>query len=168
MGLKHKDFPKIKLVYSDSYSETVPQIFFYLFQTILLNNYALESEGVFRLSCNREQLNNLILRLQCGDFQVIPVFKSLPHEVAGLIKEILRELKVPVCNFSIYPKFRDIKDSSNIDQIVDLLHEMEKEDSDLLMYIVGSLNKVQKRQDVNKMTTYNLAVILSPNLFRPE
>lgn len=88
--------------------------------------------------------------------------------MAGLIKEILRELEQPICNFSIYPKFRDIKDSSNIDQIVDLLQEMEISDRDLLMYIVGSLNKVQKRQGVNKMTTYNLAVILSPNLFRPE
>ena len=97
-------------------------------------------------------------------------FKDCPNEVANFMKEILRSLEQPVCPFEKYPEFRDLpklmSPQKKLESVVVLLRDLPDINRVTLLYLARFFNKVSTYQDKNKMTAYNLAVIITPNLFR--
>jgi hypothetical protein len=97
-------------------------------------------------------------------------FKDCPNEVANFMKEILRSLEQPVCPFEKYPEFRDLpklmSPQKKLESIVTLLRDLPDINRVTLLYLARFFNEVSTYQDKNKMTAYNLAVIITPNLFR--
>jgi hypothetical protein len=86
------------------------------------------------------------------------------------MKEILRELQEPICPFEKYEEFRDLSKlltpSQKLDQIVALLRDLPELNRNTLLYLARFFWEVQTHSAKNKMTAYNLAVIVTPNLFR--
>lgn len=86
------------------------------------------------------------------------------------MKEILRELQEPVCPWEKYAEFRDLSKlltpSQKLASIVTLLRDLPELNRSTLLYLARFFNMVQSHSEFNKMTAYNLAVIVTPNLFR--
>jgi hypothetical protein len=82
----------------------------------------------------------------------------------------LRELTEPVCPFEKYPDFRDINKllspSQKLDLIVTLLRDLPELNRSTLLYLARFFNKVSSYSAKNLMNAYNVAVIITPNLFR--
>lgn len=108
--------------------------------------------------------------MQLGDFSILDKFKENPNEIANFLKEILRELTQPVCPFDKYPDFRDLSKhlspQQKLDNIVTLLRDLPPLNRTTLLYLARFFHKVSTFAAVNLMSPYNLAVIITPNLFR--
>jgi len=69
------------------------------------------SEGIFRVNGERAKIEELSIYLTMGDFSILQKYEDSPNEVANFMKELIRELREPVCPFNKYPSFRDIERS---------------------------------------------------------
>jgi hypothetical protein len=105
-----------------------------------------------------------------GNFGILKNYTNSPNEVANFLKEILRELVEPVCPFSQYERFRDISKTLTQEQklakIIDLLQGLEELNRSTLIYLARFFKKVSEHEAKNKMGMYNLAIIITPNLFK--
>jgi hypothetical protein len=92
-----------------------------------------------------------------------------PHEVANCLKVILRNLSEPVCPFALYPRFRDLSKTQSkedrFEEIIELLQLMPTLNRNLLIHLARFFSIVCSHSEDNKMPAYNLAVVVTPNLF---
>ena len=90
--------------------------------------------------------------------------------MANFLKEILRELTAPVCPFDNYTSFRDLPKNltpqQKLEQIVTLLRDLPELNRCTLLYLARFFHEVSTHSEANLMNPYNLAVIITPNLFR--
>ena len=95
-----------------------------------------------------------------------------PHDIANFLKQILRELAEPICPFNLYSKFRDMEKTDSreekLNELAEYLLMMPLLNRTTLLYIVSFFRKVATYEDQNKMTAYNLAVVITPNIFRSK
>ena len=94
-----------------------------------------------------------------------------PHIVANYLKRLLREMKSPLIPFHLYEDFGNLNDKDNDDErfieikrLVGLLSEQRK---NVLKFLLEFFLEVVSHENENKMTTYNIAVTVGPNIFRP-
>lgn len=108
--------------------------------------------------------------MSLGDYSVLKDYKDSPNEVANFLKEILRELAEPLCPNDKYENFRDIPKTftpeQKLEKIVDLMFGLPELNRHTLLYLARFFNRIVSYQEFNKMNSYNIAVILSPNIFR--
>lgn len=93
--------------------------------------------------------------------------------MAGIIKKVFDKMPNPLIPFDIYgkliAKWREVKDGK---KQIKMLSKCYKKIPELnyrtFVFIVGFLSTISKYEQVNKMTTYNMAVVFAPCFFRPE
>jgi len=94
------------------------------------------------------------------------------HEIANFFKQIIRELAEPIVPFKDYSKFRDMEMGGSLEeklnQLADYLMLMPKLNRNTLLFIIRFFRKVATYEEFNKMTAYNLAVVVTPNIFRSK
>jgi len=130
---------------------------------------ALETEGLFRRSASVAVVREVQFRINTGE--VIDFQKEFPgdyHLAAVILKTFLRELKEPLMTFELFDeivRFQRLNKEERTMMVKMLILEKLPEDNyTVLKYLTRFLAKVQDRSDLNKMTSFNLAVVFGPNL----
>lgn len=106
------------------------------------------------------------------DFYKLRMMADNANEVANFLKEMLREMVEPVCPFALYPRFRDmeagLKAEDRLDAIIEILQLMPVLNRNTLLYLARFFQKISTYSKDNMMPAYNLAVVVTPNLFRSK
>lgn len=126
----------------------------------------LEVEGIFRRSANAAVVRELQTKIDQGeniDFEIQDV-----HIAAVLLKTFLRELSHPLLTYQLFDSilhFTDLPKESRLGYCQDLIiKKLPDQNYVVLKFLVEFISLVVDRQDMNKMTAANLAVVFGPNL----
>lgn len=93
------------------------------------------------------------------------------NTVAGVLKQYLRELPIPLIPFESYQAFIDsMRLDTNASQVYALksaLSRLSKPHFNSLRYLIDHLERVAQHCDKNLMTSDNLGVVFGPTVMRP-
>ncbi|XP_072530534.1 uncharacterized protein [Salminus brasiliensis] len=125
------------------------------------------SEGLFRKSGSVVRLKALRARLDKGEDCLST---ALPCDVASLVKQFFYELPCPVFPAVLLQAFTRAQhlateeERSAATQLVSCL--VPEMNSSTLRFFFSFLSQISLRASENKMDSYNLSVVLTPNLFQ--
>jgi len=127
-----------------------------------------EAEGIFRLAGNLKRARYLRVLFDKGMNRYVhpDVLKGEQvHTLAALLKMYLRELPEPLFAPSQYTEVMEQRQKGV--KAKRLLKQMKPEHCLVLQYVMRLLRLVALNAEKTKMSSYNLAVVFSPNLFQP-
>ncbi|XP_077990065.1 rho GTPase-activating protein 18-like isoform X1 [Glandiceps talaboti] len=145
-----------------------------LFQQMLeyLEEGCLNDEGILRVPGSTARMKTLKKDLEsqylngCLEFD----FKNYRgHDVAGLLKQFLRELPVPLLTMEYIQAFAMVESMPDRKQQIQALNLLililPKVYRNTLKRLLQFLSKLVARECQNKMSVINVAMIIAPNLF---
>jgi hypothetical protein len=144
-------------------ADAVPHVYLILVR-LVKENHGMNSEGIFRLSGNKEEVQRLKDTLNKGVFDV--VFKGDPNNPACALKQFVGELKPPL----IPPNVADSilapirQGGFNKEQLLEGLRVLPQYNVVFLKTLLAFLGEVLQYPD-NRMTPSSLAIVFSPNIF---
>eukprot|EP01120_Amphizonella_sp_Union-15-10_P011222 TRINITY_DN4706_c0_g1_i2.p1 TRINITY_DN4706_c0_g1~~TRINITY_DN4706_c0_g1_i2.p1 ORF type:complete len:562 (+),score=95.43 TRINITY_DN4706_c0_g1_i2:42-1727(+) len=124
-------------------------------------------EGLFRLSGNQSKVEAIKKLYDSGK----PVDLEIrdPHVIAGVLKLYLRELPEPLFTTDLYMEFIEDYDEKDEEKtkkaLLETLPKLPPTHRALLKTLLMLFAKISADEE-NKMTSSNLAICISPNLFR--
>ncbi|XP_023034138.1 rho GTPase-activating protein 68F [Drosophila willistoni] len=125
----------------------------------------IDTEGIFRRSGNHAEIMALKERVNRGED--VDLANVNVHVIAGLLKSFLRDLTEPLLTFELYEeiiRFLDWPKEERSRNVTQLIREkLPEENYELFKYIVEFLVRVMDCEDLNKMTSSNLAIVFGPN-----
>lgn len=125
----------------------------------------IEEEGLFRIAGSATKVKKLKSSFDVG---VVDMKDYDPHTVAGALKQYLRELPEPLMTFTLYEKWIETANHADKDErlkaMFEVLAELPNANYINLRYLIKFLAKLAAQQDVNKMSTQNIAIVIAPNL----
>lgn len=94
------------------------------------------------------------------------------HVVASVLKAYLRSLPEPLLTYGFYNDFMEASQINN-DQhrkakILNIINQLPPGNHANLKYLMKFLSKLSEKQHQNKMSTQNIAIVMSPNLLWPQ
>lgn len=94
------------------------------------------------------------------------------HVVASVLKAYLRSLPEPLLTYRFYNDFMEASQITN-DQhrkakILNIINQLPQGNHANLKYLMKFLSKLSEKQQQNKMSTQNIAIVMSPNLLWPQ
>jgi Rho GTPase-activating protein 17 len=94
------------------------------------------------------------------------------HVVASVLKAYLRSLPEPMLTYRFYSEFMEVAQIAN-DQhrkaaILNIIHQLPEGNYNNLKYLMKFLSKLSEKSQQNKMSTQNIAIVMSPNLLWPQ
>ncbi|XP_036337737.1 rho GTPase-activating protein 68F isoform X2 [Rhagoletis pomonella] len=125
----------------------------------------IDTEGIFRRSGNHTEIIALKERVNRGED--VDLSNVNVHVIAGLLKSFLRDLSEPLLTFELYDDITSFLDwpkeerSRNVTQLI--REKLPEENYELFKYLVEFLVRVMECEDLNKMTSSNLAIVFGPN-----
>eukprot|EP00824_Muranothrix_gubernata_P000460 TRINITY_DN1051_c0_g1_i1.p1 TRINITY_DN1051_c0_g1~~TRINITY_DN1051_c0_g1_i1.p1 ORF type:complete len:830 (+),score=220.17 TRINITY_DN1051_c0_g1_i1:180-2669(+) len=132
-----------------------------------LRSEGLGVEGIFRECGSQVELKLLQGTFDRGEEPDLS--DADVHAVAGLLKQWLRELPVPLIPFDCYESFRET-DSEDPPVACQLLRHavsgLPPLNRVILQYLVSFFRDVASRSNENRMTAPNLGIVFGPNIFR--
>lgn len=141
----------------------VPRI---LPQIAALMRRELHTEGLFRVCGNAARMKKAQAALDAGGD-----VSGTVHDIAGLLKQFLRELPEPLLTFRLYPYFvraQQLPSQRNRSEAILLLClELPYTHLATLKYLMHLLYDIVHAPG-SLMTAPNLAAIFTPNILRPE
>ena len=123
-----------------------------------------------------------------GNFAFLPTVED-PHTITNYWKRLLREMKEPLIPFDLYGNFEQIgeltrsamsnksqeerKTDSQFEHLMllnikFLLNQLPDLNFNTLKFHVEFFAEVAQQEPYNKMSAYNVAVTVGPNIFRPK
>lgn len=106
------------------------------------------------------------------------VVPPIPHEyqdvhvVASVLKSYLRSLPEPLLTYRHYAKFMEVAQIANDQhrkaEILNIINQLPEGNYDNLKYLMKFLTKLSEKNQQNKMSTQNIAIVMSPNLLWPQ
>lgn len=131
-------------------------------------------EGLFRRSPSSVMLKQVRAAYDRGNPVNLSDYDI--HISAVLLKLFIRELPTPMFPVSTYAKLQQLKQSGKADDKVPVVEFIKKEivsqvshnDRVLMKEVFLLLKMVADRHESNKMTPFNLAVVISPNMVRHD
>ena len=163
-------------------AQETPLVFQLLAGYFMSNEANLGTEGIFRVTGSDIKVRELEVHMSQGNYSFLTKVKS-PHTVTNYWKRLLREMKEPLIPFDLYEHFESIgtptndettaEDIENLDKIMllnikFLLNKLPEINFNTLKFHIEFFRKVVKREVNNRMTSYNVAVTVGPNIFRPK
>ncbi|XP_056153249.1 SH3 domain-binding protein 1 [Lampris incognitus] len=137
----------------------------------MLLKTGMREEGLFRLTAAASVVKRLKTSLDRGEVNHSE-FDTEPHAVAGSLKCYLRELPEPLMTFELYGDWVEAagaKDPSDkLEKFKGLLKKLPPENYNNLRYLIQFLSLLSEKQEVNRMTPSNIAIVLGPNLLWPK
>ncbi|XP_071512922.1 rho GTPase-activating protein conundrum-like [Panulirus ornatus] len=154
---------------------SVPLVFYKM--AWQLERQGLHQEGILRVPGHRSQTEQLRRTLD-GQFYSSPstvdsaLRNASPNDIAALIKTFLRELPQPVLTHTYMPAFyktHRIKDvGERVLALTMLILLLPTPHRDTLHAMLELCARVVAYEADNKMSLYNVAMIMAPNLFLPN
>lgn len=94
------------------------------------------------------------------------------HVVASVLKAYLRSLPEPLLTFGHYNEFMEVAQIVN-DQhrkaaILNIINQLPEGNYNNLKYLMKFLTRLSEKNQQNKMSTQNIAIVMSPNLLWPQ
>ncbi|XP_062415096.1 rho GTPase-activating protein 28 [Pungitius pungitius] len=151
-----KKFPEVK----------VPVVFQKLLCT--LEQTGLQTEGILRVPGSAARLKYLRGELDrcCAEFDWSAVRQV---EAAGLLKLFIRELPTPLLTHTHLSTYRSVLGVSSVVHQVQALQLLSlllpEENRETLRALLAFLRKVVSHQDQNRMSLWNVSMVMAPNLF---
>eukprot|EP01091_Cochliopodium_minus_P009293 TRINITY_DN2259_c0_g1_i1.p1 TRINITY_DN2259_c0_g1~~TRINITY_DN2259_c0_g1_i1.p1 ORF type:complete len:1030 (-),score=301.04 TRINITY_DN2259_c0_g1_i1:31-3120(-) len=132
--------------------------------------YGLESEGIFRKSGSKTEIERICDMFNNGAHVVIENYTTDEHTGAGVLKQWFRSLTEPICTFALYEEFVAAHSEYNLDinYLKSVVKKLPKANLYSLQHLLKCLSEVTKRSNLNKMTTMNLAIVFGPNSISKE
>uniref|UniRef100_A0A3Q3SNN3 Rho GTPase activating protein 28 n=1 Tax=Mastacembelus armatus TaxID=205130 RepID=A0A3Q3SNN3_9TELE len=141
-----------------------------VFQKLLtvLEQTGLQTEGILRVPGSAARLKHLRRELdRCGwglDWSTVR-----PVEAAGLLKLFIRELPIPLLTHTHLSTYRCVLGISAVVHQVQALQLLSlllpEAHRDVLGALLVFLRKVVSHQDQNRMSLWNVSMVMAPNLF---
>ncbi|KAG8584739.1 hypothetical protein GDO81_004752 [Engystomops pustulosus] len=124
------------------------------------------TRGIFRRSANAKSCKEMKERLNSGfdvDFACESIFVT-----ASVFKDFLRNIPGSVFSSKLCDKWVSVLDQGSqaekIKAVKKLLEKLPHVNTTLMRYLFGVLHCIEKRSENNQMTSFNLAVCISPSL----
>ena len=139
----------------------------------------MKTEGIFRITGSDVKVRELELHMSQGNYPFLKQAK--PHTVTNYMKRVLREMKQPLIPLCLYDFFLQNSEEEEfirvsaflVDQeqkellnIKFLLNRIPELNFNTLKYLIQFFWQVVEYEPDNKMTAYNIAVTVGPNIFR--
>jgi len=122
--------------------------------------------GLFRISCQKSDLDTLIDNINKGNLDFSSLPKMDPHIFSCCLKKYLRELPEPLLLGSKYNTYVAALDEKEEDKKFAALKEaiLSLPDANLLTLrtILQFLQIIISHEDENKMTSANLSIVFGP------
>lgn len=94
------------------------------------------------------------------------------HVIASVLKAYLRSLPEPLLTYRFYAEFMNIAQITNDQQrkaaILNIIHQLPEGNYNNLKYLMKFLSMLSEKSQQNKMSTQNIAIVMSPNLLWPQ
>lgn len=138
-----------------------------------LKERGLDEEGLLRVGCAGSKLRRLRSAIDAKVFHdVLPIEYQDVHVMAGLLKSYLRDLPEPLLTFGMYDDFVEATKRTTEKQrktgILQTINKLPRENYWNLRYLMKFLSILAQHQSQNKMSTQNIAIVMSPNLLWPR
>lgn len=90
------------------------------------------------------------------------------HVTASVLKSYLRSLPEPLLTFELYYEIMSVSQINSEQQrkaaILNILNQLPERNYNNLRYLMKFLSLLSENNQRNKMTTSNIAIVMSPNL----
>ncbi|XP_038109256.1 uncharacterized protein LOC6051804 [Culex quinquefasciatus] len=129
----------------------------------------LYEEGLLRVGCASSKLRRMISAIN-ANYVTPPLADKYadPHVTAGVLKKYLRSLPDPLLTFEFYPDFvaaaQKQNESARKAAILNIVNQLPRENYDNLRYLMKFLSYLSEKNQENKMSPQNIAIVMSPNL----
>uniref|UniRef100_A0A182MGB2 Rho-GAP domain-containing protein n=1 Tax=Anopheles culicifacies TaxID=139723 RepID=A0A182MGB2_9DIPT len=129
----------------------------------------LYEEGLLRVGCASSKLRRMISAIN-ANYVSPPLADKYcdPHVVAGVLKKYLRSLPEPLLTLEFYADFVQAAQKPSEAQrkaaILDIVNQLPRENYDNLRYLTKFLSYLAEKNQENKMSPQNIAIVMSPNL----
>lgn len=138
-----------------------------------LLEHGLEEEGLLRVGCASTKLRRMKHALEAQHVKTpLPLEYQDPHVIGSILKLYLRELPEPLLTYALYKDFIRIAErhteAERKTEIKAILNKLPKENYANLRYLTRFLALLQQRAVHNKMSSQNLAIVMSPNMLWPR
>lgn len=129
----------------------------------------LYEEGLLRVGCASSKLRRMISAINANYVTPpLPDKYADPHVIAGVLKKYLRSLPDPLLTFEFYTDFVAAAQKQNETQrkaaILNIVNQLPKENYNNLRYLMKFLSYLSEKNQENKMSPQNIAIVMSPNL----
>lgn len=127
----------------------------------------MDEEGLFRIAGSSSKIKKVKSAFDAGLVNLLDDIRD-PHIVAGVLKSYLRELPEPLLTFQLYNDWlstAEITDSdTRLQTLWKVLNSLPEANFNNVRYIIKFLAKLASNSEVNKMSSHNLAIVITPNL----
>lgn len=94
------------------------------------------------------------------------------HVIASVLKSYLRSLPEPLLTYNYYNEFMEASQIANDPQrkaaILNIINKLPEGNYNNLKYLMKFLSYLSEKNQHNKMSTQNIAIVMSPNLLWPQ
>uniref|UniRef100_A0ABM0MFV6 Rho GTPase-activating protein 18-like n=1 Tax=Saccoglossus kowalevskii TaxID=10224 RepID=A0ABM0MFV6_SACKO len=149
---------------------TIPLIFQQMMAYLKVKG--IKDEGILRIPGSSTRMKVLRKELESQYSSGCSVFQfnnARSHDVAGLLKQFLRELPIPLLTLEYIQAFAMVENIPNRRQQIQALNLLILVLPDIyrhsLRVLLDFLTQVTENEPFNKMTIINVAMIMAPNLF---
>ncbi|XP_013115029.2 rho GTPase-activating protein 92B [Stomoxys calcitrans] len=133
----------------------------------------LHEEGLLRVGCASTKLRRMKHALEAQHVKTpLTTDYQDPHVIGSILKLYLRELPEPLLTYRCYDDFIKIVECHSEQErksaIKATLAKLPKANYDNLRYLTKFLWLVTQNVEYNKMSSHNLAIVMSPNMLWPR
>ena len=119
----------------------------------------LESEGLFRVSGNKDDVMQLKADYDMGRYPLLADVRD-EHAIAGLVKLTVREMPDPLLTHALYAEFVKVgagekESQARIPKLREVLDRLPPANYHLVQYLMQFLKRVAAKSDKNMMTPAN-------------
>eukprot|EP00475_Leptophrys_vorax_P002306 TRINITY_DN11295_c0_g2_i3.p1 TRINITY_DN11295_c0_g2~~TRINITY_DN11295_c0_g2_i3.p1 ORF type:complete len:636 (-),score=164.47 TRINITY_DN11295_c0_g2_i3:542-2308(-) len=143
----------------------VPKIFIILMRAIELVDDGYLSEGIFRISPNHKEVQEMI---ECLEGDLVDFSRLTPYLATGILKKWLRDLKEPVIPYHMYNTCvaLGVQRTSDPEQYDYIVSQLPPPNRIILRSLIALARKIESSKQVTKMNFNNLAIVLGPSVLR--
>lgn len=129
-------------------------------------------EGLLRVGCAGSKLRRFRSAIDANIITPpFPVEYQDVHVIAGVLKSYLRDLPNPLLTYELYYEFVTAAQRPTEDKrkksILNAINQLPRSNYNNLRYLTKFLSVLAQKQQHNKMSSQNIAIVMSPNLLWP-
>uniref|UniRef100_A0A8C9T2F3 Rho GTPase activating protein 28 n=1 Tax=Scleropages formosus TaxID=113540 RepID=A0A8C9T2F3_SCLFO len=135
-----------------------------------LEQTGLQTEGILRVPGSASRVKHLRQELEAKFYEDRFDWEQVRHnDAAGLLKMFIRELPHPLLTLQHLPAFLAVQSISSYRHQIQALHLLimllPEPNRDTLKALLEFLRKVVAHEEENRMSLWNVSMIVAPNLF---